>query len=116
MTYEKYSKSINDKDDSLKAKKEQIMRMKLPKEIKEIAVELMSSSAISTHIKNGKVTGLELHPDIKKKIKDKNLPDGFSMGVDKDGFFIHTHRGRSKSYDSPGKISVKDIKFIDSTG
>jgi hypothetical protein len=38
------------------------------------------------------------------------------MGIDKDGYFIHTHRARSKSYETPEKISVKDIKFIDSTG
>ena len=36
--------------------------------------------------------------------------------LDKDGFYIHTHRARSKSYESPEKITEKDIKFIDSTG
>jgi hypothetical protein len=86
---------------------------KLPKELKEVAVGLTKSY---TTAKNGKVTGLELHPDLEKKIKDGNYPNGFDMGVDKDGYFIHTHRGRSKSYEKPTDISVKDMKFIDSTG
>lgn len=65
---------------------------------------------------SGKVTDLKLHPEIKKKIEEKKLPSGFSMGVDKGGYFIHTHRARSKSYENPKKITVKEIKFIDSTG
>ena len=86
---------------------------KLPKEYKEEACKFIQ---FITNASNGKVTGLTLHPDLKKKIKEKDLPDGFSMGIDKDGYFIHTHRARSKSYDKPDAISVKDIKFIDSTG
>lgn len=86
---------------------------KLPKEYKEEACKFVQ---YITNSGNGKVTGLTLHPDLKKKIKEKGLPDGFSMGVDKDGYFIHTHRARSKSYEKPDAISVKDIKFIDSTG
>jgi len=82
-------------------------------ELKDIALDHLGSR---TRANKGKITGLELHADLKKKIKDKNLPDGFDMGIDKDGFFIHTHRGRSKSYESPDKITEKDIKFIDSTG
>ena len=65
---------------------------------------------------SGKVTELKIHPDLMKKIKEKNLPSGFSMGVDKDGYFIHTHRARSKSHKNPSKITDKEIKFIDSTG
>ena len=86
---------------------------KLPKEYKDIAIEL---SQYTTHAENGKVTGLKLHPDLVKKIKENNYPSGFSMGIDKDGFFIHTHRARGKSHESPDKITVKEIKFIDSTG
>lgn len=67
-------------------------------------------------IGSGKVSGLNKHPDLEKKIEEEGLPSGFSMGVDKDGYYIHTHRARSKSYANPGKISAKDIKFIDSTG
>ena len=38
------------------------------------------------------------------------------MGMDKNGYFIYTHRARSKSYDKASQISVKDIKLINSTG
>jgi predicted GNAT family acetyltransferase len=69
-----------------------------------------------TNAAKGRISGLQLHPDLKKKIKEKGLPDGFSMGVDKDGYYIHTHRARSKSYEKPDAINIKDIKFIDSTG
>jgi len=41
---------------------------------------------------------------------------GFSCGKDKDGYFIYTHRARSKRYSSLDKIPQKDIDFIDSTG
>ena len=82
-------------------------------ELKDIALDHLGSR---TRANKGKITGLALHADLKKKIKDKNLPDGFDMGIDKDGFYIHTHRARSKSYESPEKITEKDIKFIDSTG
>ena len=64
----------------------------------------------------GKVTDLQLHPDLKKKIESEGLPSGFSMGVDKDGYFIHTHRARSKSRTNPSGFTNKEIKFVDSTG
>lgn len=38
------------------------------------------------------------------------------MGIDKDGYFIHTHRARSKSFETPSKITAKAMKFIESTG
>lgn len=41
---------------------------------------------------------------------------GFSCGKDDKGYFIYTHRARSKSYNSLSDITMKDIKFIDSTG
>lgn len=82
-------------------------------ELKDFALNHLESY---TNAAKGRVSGLRLHPDLKKKIKEKGLPDGFSMGVDKDGYYIHTHRARSKSYEKPDAISVKDIKFIDSTG
>jgi len=88
---------------------------KIPKEYKEIALDYINFPCC-TNAGNGKITGLKLHPDLKKKIRENDLPDGFDMGIDKDGYFIHTHRARSKSYETPDKISVKDIKFIDSTG
>lgn len=61
-----------------------------------------------------------------KKKKDwKNTPkppelreklDGVSLGKDKDGYFVYTHRARSSSYAEPGKIPQSKIKFIRSTG
>ena len=41
---------------------------------------------------------------------------GCSLGKDKKGYFVYTHRARSRSYESPENISDKDINFIDSTG
>lgn len=85
----------------------------LPKEIKEKAIKLVQPG---TKVKKGKIYGLKRHPDLSKKIHEKNLPDGFSMGMDKDGYFIYTHRCRSKSSEEAGKIPVKSIRFVDSTG
>lgn len=82
-------------------------------ENKELALSLLGPY---TKCKKGRITGLELHPDLKKKIADGNLPSGFDMGIDKDGFFVHTHRARCKSFKKPELIGIKEIKFIDSTG
>lgn len=86
---------------------------KLSDDQKEEAVKLVNDLSKKN---KGQLSGLGLHADLKKKIKEKGLPDGFSMGIDKDGFYIHTHRARSKSFKTPGAISVKAIRFIDSTG
>jgi hypothetical protein len=64
----------------------------------------------STYHEGGIVHGLK-----KPKVEGKSF-DGVGMGADKDGFFVYTHRARSKSYSSPDKIPVKEIKFIESTG
>jgi len=110
-TFESYSKETIGKPTDIKTTINNLK--KLPKEYKEVAQNLTKDY---THAKNGKVTGLNLHPELKKKIEEGGYPDGFDMGVDKNGYFIHTHRARSKSYESPSKIPVKDIKFIDTTG
>ena len=86
---------------------------KISKENKEIAITLLKSY---TKAGKGKITGLNLHPDLKKKISEGGYPSGYDMGIDKDGFFIHTHRGRSKSHEKPDGITAKEMKFIDSTG
>lgn len=86
---------------------------KLPKDKKEISTELSNEYSKA---KNGVVFGLSLHPDLRSKIRKGDYPSGYSMGVDKNVFFIHTHRARSKSYDRPSSIPVKVMKFIDSTG
>jgi uncharacterized membrane protein YgcG len=83
------------------------------KELKEVALGLLKQY---TKASKGKITGLNLHPDLVKKIKEGDYPSGFDMGIDKMGYFIHTHRARSKSHSSPDKITTKEIKFIDSTG
>lgn len=85
----------------------------ISKEKKEEAISLLKSY---TKAGKSKITGLRLHPLLRKKISEGNYPDGFDMGIDKNGYFIHTHRARSKSYEDPSKIPVKSIKFIDSTG
>lgn len=86
---------------------------KISKENKEIAITLLKSY---TKAGKGKIFGLELHPDLKKKISEGVYPSGYDMGIDKDGFFIHTHRARSKSHEKPDGITAKEMKFIDSTG
>lgn len=86
---------------------------KISKENKEIAITLLKQY---TKAGKGKITGLNLHPDLKKKIIEGGYPDGYDMGIDKDGFFIHTHRARSKSHEKPDGITAKEMKFIDSTG
>jgi hypothetical protein len=41
---------------------------------------------------------------------------GVSLGKDKDGYFVYTHRARCSSYPTPHKIPASKIKFIESTG
>jgi len=109
--FEEFKNSIGGESPDIKSKIKNLK--KVPKELKEVALSLTKQY---TKAENGKITGLQLHPDLKSKISKGDYPDGFDMGVDKDGYFIHTHRARSKSHQSPDKISVKEIKFIDSTG
>ena len=49
-------------------------------------------------------------PDLRTKL------DGVSLGKDKNGFFVRTHRARCKSYPTPGTIPKSKIAFIKSTG
>lgn len=55
-----------------------------------------------------------------KELKHGLTRDGKHYGVgiseDKDCFFAHTHRARSKSYESVDKIPKNVLRFIDSTG
>jgi hypothetical protein len=55
---------------------------------------------------------LNLQKSITKEGKKYNV----GLGQDDDGYFVHTHRARSKSYKSKQDITVKDLKFIESTG
>lgn len=78
---------------------------KLPKEMKEKIFPLIMKKGIhGTQYKNGVVTHL------------KYSKSGVGLGADKNGFFVFTHRARSKSYKEIDKIPEKDIKFIESTG
>ena len=85
----------------------------IPTEYKEFALKHLNTYSKA---KNGIITGLILPDDFKIKLKQNDLPSGFDMGVDKNGYFISTHRARNKSNEDYMKISIKDIKFIDSTG
>lgn len=109
MKYIKAFESFADKDVKTTIKN----LKKLPTELKEASYNLIGSL---THAENGKIFGLNLHPDLIEKINKHGYPDGFSMGIDKDGYFIHTHRARSKSFETPSKITAKAMKFIESTG
>jgi hypothetical protein len=111
---EKEWKEIDDKNSPDNIKKKIKYVRGLSDECRQYAMENHSDWVSS--VGSGKVTELQLHPDLKKKIKEKGYPDGFSMGVDKDGYFIHTHRARSKSHEKPSQITAKEMKFIDSTG
>jgi len=41
---------------------------------------------------------------------------GVTLGHDRQGYFVHTHRARSKSYENIADIPKSAIKFIESTG
>lgn len=41
---------------------------------------------------------------------------GVSLGIDENGYFVYTHRARSKSYKSEISIPVKTVKWVESTG
>lgn len=117
-TIKKYNEFllIEDKNELKQGKdiKDIILGLKgIPKERKEEALSLLK---IYTKAGSSKITGLNLNTALRNKISEGGYPDGFDMGIDKNGYFIHTHRARSKSYDDASKIPVGDIKFIDSTG
>ena len=86
----------------------------LPEEYKDIAIKLMKE--YSTYYSDGRVTELNLHPDLIKKIKENGWKDGFSMGIDKDGYFIHTHRARSKSHENPTDFTKREVDRTESSG
>lgn len=51
----------------------------------------------------------------KPRIKGKTFA-GVGFGADKNGFFVYTHRTRSRSYSEPDKIPDKKIAYVKSTG
>ncbi len=86
---------------------------KIPEQYKEDAISLLQKYS---RYKDGFVRELSLHPLLLKKIKEKDLPSGFSMGLCDKGWFIHTQRAKSNTYKNPQDIPEKEIIFIDSTG
>lgn len=107
--YDKYfkipkEKVINEMLDQEDVKGKVERSKKLKSEIKEKILPLIVNG--QTEYKNGRVFRLKFN--IQKY--------GCSLGADKNGFFVHTHRARSKSYPEIDKIPQKDIKFIESTG
>ena len=102
-------KSIQEMTDDVKGKVER--SKKIPKEMKEKIIPLLVSAGIhGSKYNDGRVTDLKI-----PKIPGKSLK-GVGLGADKDGFFVMTHRARSKSKPEIKDIPDKDIKFIESTG
>lgn len=116
--YPSFSEFLNEtkkekKDNPWENVKRKVERSKkIPKEMKEKIISLIKKDGIygSKYNKKGMVTNLKI-----PKIKGKSF-NGVGLGADKDGFFVHTHRARSKSKPEIEKIPNKDIKFIESTG
>jgi hypothetical protein len=81
-----------------------VKRSHLPKDIKEKVLKLGVS-----RFKDGRA-----HIG-KPKVKGRNF-DGVGMAADKNGFYVYTHRARSKSKPDPSKITSKEVNFIRSTG
>ena len=83
----------------------------IPSEMKELISKYLNSS--SKYVDGGKVLNLSIPKELKEKSPKVS---GVSMGADKNGFFVYTHRARSKSFNKPESISIKSIEFINSTG
>lgn len=84
---------------------------KLPKEMKEKIYPLIKIDGIhGSKYREGRVIDLKI-----PKVPGKSFK-GVGLGADKDGFFVMTHRARSKSKPELKDIPDKDIKFIESTG
>ena len=107
------NKTITFNDFLLESLDSSIKHSHVPKDIKELMMKHKNSSS---RINKGRLFGIKIPSEFTKKLKDEKLPSGFSMGIDKDGFFVYTHRCRSQSYMDYMKIPKKTISFIDSTG
>ncbi len=106
-------KTIKFDDFILESLDSQIKHAHVSKEIKELMQKYKNTGS---RLNKSRLFGIRKPSEFNKKIKDEKLPDGYSMGIDKNGFFIYTHRYRSKSYEDFMKIPKKDIEFVDSTG
>ena len=92
--------------------KNSLMKSKsIDSEMKQRILKYLTSG--STYKEGGHIHGLSKP----KELMDKTpKADGVSMGADKNGFFVYTHRARSDSHEWPEKIPIKEINFIESTG
>jgi len=79
-------------------------------EMKVLISKYISSN--STY-NDGRINDLSIPQELRKKT---NKINGVSMGADKNGFYVYTHRARSKSHPTPEQITIKEIEFIESTG
>lgn len=77
---------------------------KLPKTELDKLINLLESKS------NKKSESIIKPEGLKKKM------EGVSLGEDEKGFYVYTHRARSKSYESPEKIPNSKIKYIETTG
>lgn len=101
---------INEGDYS-KTKKSLSLSKSIGKEMKEEIQKYLAGG--STYHEGGRVHGLSKPNVLREK---SNKSNGVSMGADKKGFYVYTHRARSKSKPTPDKITVTEIEFIESTG
>jgi len=105
---ESFYPSLTEKKKDEPDVKTQIERSRnIPKELKEKILPLVQD--YTTYNSKGIVTNL-------KSPNGGRMYKGCGVGVDKDGWFVHTHRARCKSKPELDKIPEKDIKFIKSTG
>ncbi|MCK9415211.1 hypothetical protein M0Q97_00970 [Candidatus Dojkabacteria bacterium] len=112
MTFEKFfdinNFNINEKFSDRKPGKEGLLNSKsISKEMKDKILPYISNIS---YYYNKKVLDLTI-----PKIEGKSF-NGVSLGADKNGFYVYTHRCRSHSYESPEKIPNSKIKFVESTG
>ena len=91
-------------------KKSLKLSKKIPKEMKDTIEKYLTSTS---RYNNGRIYGLRKFNGM-SKISSKI--SGVSFGADKDGFFVYTHRCRSKSNKDALKITKKEIDFVESTG
>ena len=83
---------------------------KIPEHIKELITKYLTSNS-SYH--NGFVNHLKIPTEL---IKKSSKISGVSMSADECGFFLHTHRGRSRNRINPLKFTKKEIDWVESTG
>lgn len=91
-------------------KKSLQLSRKIPTAMKEKIEKYLTASS---RVKDGFVWGLRKADGLSKISKKIS---GVSFGAMADGFFVYTHRARSKAHADPLKITKKEIDFIESTG